>query len=246
MAVRGVEAEVYDDDYYAHVRYRDLAGRRAYADHLAGFFRRAVEAPPCPARGGRLLDVGCATGDFVAWARDQGWRAEGIDPSRAAVLIGQQRGLPLRMASADSLAGLRETYDVITMWDVLEHLPRPQRALDLARRALAPGGTFILKTVSSRSLVELSARCLYHLSAGVLEGPLQRIYVPGHLYYFTSETLRRLLFNSGWRVVIEAQDDTPAPALFPPGVVRGLLRLMSLVQQFAGRRFELMVACRKL
>jgi len=64
----------------------------------------------------RLLDIGCATGDFVAWAKNSGWQAEGIDISKAAVVAGKKNGVPIREGSVEGLVEHNEVYDVITLW----------------------------------------------------------------------------------------------------------------------------------
>jgi len=246
LAVSGITGESYDAEYYRHVRYAAEAGRASYTAHLAGIFGKCMKECPPPAGGRRLLDVGCATGDFIRWALNHGWDAEGVDTSLSAVGIAQSRGIPARVGALPDLADQAgRLYDVITMWDVLEHLSDPVRALASLRRISAPGGILVLKTVSRTSIIEAMARLLYRASFGVIEAPLRRMYVPGHLYYFTSAVLHRLLAQTGWAVTCAGQADTPARALTGSPLLGAGLALAAQVQHATGRCYELFAAGRK-
>jgi 2-polyprenyl-3-methyl-5-hydroxy-6-metoxy-1,4-benzoquinol methylase len=244
-AIRRLPADIYDESYYDHTRYTSESGRKAYIDHLAAFFKQATRRSDFSKKSCKLLDVGCATGDFVAWALNNGWDAIGIDIASSAVAIGKAKGLPLYEADIESLEAQSERYDIITLWDVLEHLPDTTRILTILRKALRPDGTFVLKTVSRTSLLDVLARIIYWMSAGKLQAPLKQMYVPGHLYYYTQETLRRHLKQEGWRIISECQSDTPAEALFCTPIMIAAFKAISLLQKELGHCYELMVACKK-
>jgi len=91
---------------------------------------------------GALLDVGCATGRFLAAARSDGHRGRGVELSDYAAT--QARALGFEVAS--SLDELREPVDVITMWEVLEHVADLRGALVAARDRLVDGGLLLLST----------------------------------------------------------------------------------------------------
>ena len=92
-----------------------------------------VPRKPPPAR---VLDVGCGNGEFLVAAKERGYDAEGIDVSEAAAAMVRKRGV--RARAADFLtADLGGAFDVITMWDVVEHLRVPSAFLRRARALLA-------------------------------------------------------------------------------------------------------------
>jgi len=244
-AVRQVAGDIYDAPYYDHPRYVNAAGRRAYVAHLAGFLTESIGMPPVSSQRRRLLDVGCATGDFVEWALQAGWDAEGVDTSPEAVEIGRRVGLPLRQASIEQASPAGPSYDVVTLWDVLEHLPRPLEALRSAQRILRPGGTLLLKTATCTSLVDQLARGGYRLSFGKLQAPLKRMYVVGHLYYFTCDTLRRVLCNAGWTAKLLRQTDTPPASLSHSRPLQAAFTVLWALQRWTGRCYELMAACQR-
>lgn len=130
------------------------------------------------APGRRLLDVGCGEGQLVHVAVDQGWQACGIDLSESAVRICVERfGLPCKVVDFFS-DDLEDGFDVITMSELIEHVPHPSRFLRRARDLLAPGGIAYLTTPNFNSL-----------GRRVLGGEWGAIG-EGHVSYFTPQTLR--------------------------------------------------------
>ncbi|MBL7183339.1 MAG: class I SAM-dependent methyltransferase [Anaerolineae bacterium] len=83
--------------------------------------------PPDPGR--RLLDVGCHIGVFLGIAQERGWAAWGIEPSRWAAREARGRGLQVIEGTLDDVHLAGESFDVITLWDVIEHLTDPLREL---------------------------------------------------------------------------------------------------------------------
>lgn len=96
-----------------------------------------------PGRGGRLLDIGCGNGDFVALARSMNWDAEGLDPDTAAVAACLDRGIPVTQGFVSDLGATRQRdyWDAVTMSHCLEHVPDPRSMLRDVHAMLAPGGT---------------------------------------------------------------------------------------------------------
>lgn len=94
-----------------------------------------------PARGRALLDIGCGVGRFGIVARNAGWRVAGIDPAVDAVHAGRSAtGLELSTCTLSELSTGPERFDVVTLFDVLEHLPDPVAMLAQARQMLTAHG----------------------------------------------------------------------------------------------------------
>lgn len=90
---------------------------------------------------GTLLDIGSGTGDFLKLAKDNGWEAKGVEPNAAARNLAKQKNLEV-FETIDILSG--QTYDVITLWHVLEHLPNLELATQKIAHLLKPGGTLVV------------------------------------------------------------------------------------------------------
>lgn len=98
------------------------------------------------APGARVLDVGCAEGDFLDEARAAGYVTAGVEPTPWAAARAAARGLPIWESTAAAAPLPDEAFDVATLWDVVEHLPRPGEDLARVARALRPGGRLLLST----------------------------------------------------------------------------------------------------
>jgi len=143
-----------------------------------------------PYRGaGRLLDLGCGSGRYVARMAAAGWRAEGLDLVERAVAEGREQGLALSVGTLPGADLEKEHYDVVTLWHVLEHVPSPMATLRSVREVLKPGGALHLVCPLSDSL------------AARWTGPAwYGLDVPRHLTHFTRETLGRSIVEAGFAV----------------------------------------------
>lgn len=138
---------------------------------------------------GRLLDVGCGTGDFVAGMARMGWDATGIDFDREAV-TSARRHESIKVFSG-GLADQNfpdDAFDAITLSNVMEHLPDPAHTFAELKRILAPSGRLVIVTPNPDSLGHRSfGRCWRGLEP------------PRHLFLFAPQTLKTLAERVGLR-----------------------------------------------
>lgn len=138
---------------------------------------------------GRLLDVGCGSGHFVAHMAALGWRAEGLDPDPTAVAGARDAGLAVTEGTLADLDDDAHTgaYDAVTLSHVIEHVHEPGAELRRICRLLRPGGLLWIGTPNLDSLG--------HRRFG---GAWLGLDPPRHLVLFTETSLRRLLRESGF------------------------------------------------
>ncbi|MBI2766604.1 MAG: class I SAM-dependent methyltransferase [Chloroflexi bacterium] len=142
-----------------------------------------------PTRG-HLLDVGCALGFFLEEAKSRGWQVDGVDISEHAVKFANERlGIPARVGMLEEAGYEPGSFDVVTMWDVIEHVPAPVSVLSLARTLLKPGGLLVLSTPDVGSTVAklTGARWMGFKLA------------EEHLYYFSRKTVTLALEKGGYQ-----------------------------------------------
>ena len=143
--------------------------------------------------GGRLLDVGCATGVFLrGMQRTPGnWELHGVEISEHAARIARRHsGLHVHLGTLEEAAFPDAYFDAVTMWDVLEHLHNPAASLREIERILKPDGVIVIRVPNAASW---GARLFGPYWAG--------LDAPRHLYLFSPRTLSRLLQRTGFRVV---------------------------------------------
>lgn len=102
-------------------------------------------------QSGNVLDIGCFRGDFLSLLPEH-YSTYGVEPSHAARKMASQKGIKLVGLSFDQIAADTPGFDIITLLDVLEHLPRPFEALRVAVKHLNPGGKIILSTGNTDAL----------------------------------------------------------------------------------------------
>jgi 2-polyprenyl-3-methyl-5-hydroxy-6-metoxy-1,4-benzoquinol methylase len=143
-----------------------------------------------PPSGRLLLDVGAHIGIFVDVACKAGWKATGIEPSRWSVDIARRSGIELIEGTLDSSDLPDNHFDVVTMWDVIEHLSDPMAELNHVFRVLKPGGWVVIHTMNIESPF---AKLLGRRWPWLMEM---------HLSYFSTQTLRCMLERAHfqWRM----------------------------------------------
>lgn len=143
-------------------------------------------------KNGKLLDVGCAAGFFLDEAHKRGWQVQGLDVSSFAVDYAAKRfGYDVRQGSLTEHQYPAGNYDLVTLWDVIEHVPDPQAYISRAAELLRSGGVLALATPDVDSFpARLTGKRWvgYKLSEE-------------HVYYFSIRTLRRMLEEMGLEVI---------------------------------------------
>jgi SAM-dependent methyltransferase len=179
----------YDDDYF------EGGGRGGYLDYDGEVIARAANARAGVARlarvlpPGRLLEVGSASGWFLAEAARAGWSVAGVEINDAMRARASERlsdGTPM-WATLDHVDLDAGSVDAVVMLQVLEHLADPGHALTVVRRLLRPGGTLLLETWDSSSLV-----------ARALGARWQQASPPSVLWLFTHKGLGLMLHRGGF------------------------------------------------
>jgi SAM-dependent methyltransferase len=184
---------------------------------------------------GRLLDIGCGTGLFLAVARRRGWQPFGIDECDEATRHAREHfGLDVWVGRFEELDVEGDGFDAITGWDIIEHARDPVGLLVEARTRLAPGGIVGLSTPNQRSILDLVAGLMYRLTAGRLTTPLEKFYIEQHFLYFSPATLEAALVRAGLETVELRRELTDLRRLTLSPASRLVLETLFLVARMTG------------
>jgi len=173
------------------------AGDFGYTDYDADkepmreVFLNYIEKMEGLVSGRRIFDIGAATGYFLNLAKTRGWETEGAEISEYASGIARKNNHKIFCGPFPE-AKLEKGFDVVTMWDVLEHLDKPGDYLGAANKILNSGGRLIINTINKKSLWATLMGKRWHL-----------ILPPEHLFYYSPKNLKILLSENGF-VEIEA------------------------------------------
>jgi 2-polyprenyl-3-methyl-5-hydroxy-6-metoxy-1,4-benzoquinol methylase len=141
---------------------------------------------------GKLLDVGCAMGGFLLAMRDQGnWTLTGVEVNQSVAALARERhGLDVFAGTLEEAQFPTASFDVVTLWDVFEHLHDPQHALTEIHRILRPDGIVVIRVPNLASW-----------DASLFGATWAGLDSPRHLYILTPATLTAFLTKAGFGVV---------------------------------------------
>lgn len=147
--------------------------------------------------GNRVLDIGCGSGEFLAYAQQTGFIGLGLDLSQDAVDVARQRGLrvfPYFVNELPTKLPQEPPFDAVVMLNVLEHAPDPADLLNAVRRVLRPGGTICVRVPNDFSPLQEAA-------AAALDVPPWWVLAPDHINYFNFQTLPAFMGRMGFKTL---------------------------------------------
>ncbi|MFI5339624.1 MAG: class I SAM-dependent methyltransferase [Candidatus Methylomirabilales bacterium] len=196
-------AAAYDAEYY---REYQMVGRKAPPTLMAALPLLEPAVGP-----GRLLEIGCGLGSFLAQARERGWNVQGVEVSPwAATQAKQASSVPVLISRAEALPFHTGTFDAVVSHHVFEHLPDPFQALRESRRVCRTGGRLLL--VLPNELQHLFLRSALQARHGLRAGDglvanlrrwlaYQTAKPPrdsSHIFFFHPRVLRQAAEQTGW------------------------------------------------
>ncbi len=190
----------YEEEYYT-------LGQRIDYDARVGFFAGVAARIEQLVPRGRLLDIGCGYGQFLLACRQRGWQVAGVELGGPACARARDQGLEVFCGTLAQAAYPEESFDAVTLWNVLDHLVDPLAEVRQVLRVLRPGGVICFRVPNAA----------FHLRARQVLGPLQRLGVRDvttfHLISLTPRTARLLLEEAGFAWV--QVENSPLSAVNP-------------------------------
>jgi 2-polyprenyl-3-methyl-5-hydroxy-6-metoxy-1,4-benzoquinol methylase len=173
--------------YYplSHQQAAPAAYERMDAVPRAKFAQKLLHGRP-----GRVLDVGCGKGLLLLRLRDAGWDVHGTELSEISSRYARGQGLPVHQVAVEQAGFEPQSFDLVTMFHVLEHLTDPRHTLEHLWALLRPGGFLVVEVPNIGSwYARFFGDHWFHYD------------VPRHVYHFNRSTLERMLNASGFDLV---------------------------------------------
>jgi SAM-dependent methyltransferase len=159
-------------------------------DYFKKRYRRYLSSIKRFQEGGTLLDIGCNIGLFLTVAREEGFSVVGVELNRACAEYARTTfKIEVFSDVVEKVGFPSHGFDVVTLFDVLEHVPDIETFLAEVRRILKPGGLLVVQSPN-----------LHSLMASLTKGEWVWLSPPDHIYHFTPSSLSRLLESNGFAV----------------------------------------------
>jgi 2-polyprenyl-3-methyl-5-hydroxy-6-metoxy-1,4-benzoquinol methylase len=180
----------YPDDYPPYLGTQ--VNRGAESGGIKGWIKSLLDtkAQAIPVlQPGRMLEVGCASGNYLHKMSNLGWQVQGIEFSPQAATAAREAGYQVYTGSLESVDLELSAFDLITGWMVLEHLHEPLTGVKKLYAWAKPGAYLALSVPNAASL-----------EFKLFQSRWFALQLPNHLYHFTPETISSLLKQAGWQV----------------------------------------------
>ena len=178
------------DEYYSHKENKKGFIPRLYEKVKSRNLKKKYKLATGQMKPGTLLDIGCGVGDFLHTAEAKGWQCTGIEPSEDAKAIARQRTHAELFSSEAQEQFPDDSFDLITMWHVLEHVDNLDWQVEQLQRLIKPSGRIVIAVPNYKSY------------DGQFYKELWAAYdVPRHLSHFNKTTITKIFKTKGLKLV---------------------------------------------
>ena len=196
---------------------------------------------------GRLLDVGCATGVFLDMASKQGWEVEGVEVSRDLAAYARDN-FGLKVHCLDLTKDSLDTpgFDVITLFDLIEHIPDVNAMIKGCRNNLSDEGVLIIRTPTEEGLLRDIAKIVYNGSLRRLKLPMLWFYSFEHIQSFSFRSLARLLEGHNFSIIKVIREEESLDRLGIPKYIKFMIKGVNCLSGMLNKQHKMAVIAKKV
>ena len=215
--------------------------------NIDGYLKRCREYCDVSQDKLRLLDVGCGVGVLLSKAKAQGFNCEGVEICEPLARAAEEKlNCRVHRTLLEDLHLPENGFDIITMYDLIEHLQDPAGEIKRVHRLLRPGGVLFVLTPNNDALMRRFAQWSYRLSLHQFQRPMRALYYSHHLSYFTADSLRSLLHRAGLQVMRSETRNQELSRLTLSGFEKAAVRtIFRMSERFPALGGKLLVWARK-
>jgi len=190
-------------DYYNDVNLRQYISY--YKKFRIKYFNQNWKTITDIKSSGKALDFGASFGWFLE-CTPKTWDIVGLEPSEKAFSFARSKGINIQQGDENKLKNKKSTYDLITLWNVFEHMPDPINLLKIFNRSLKPGGLLVIAIPNRNGLI---SKFSYFLSKLKIYQPIYALFQIGkpspHLFHYSAENIKNLLSATGFTFMFTRQ-----------------------------------------
>ncbi|MBI2106384.1 class I SAM-dependent methyltransferase [Candidatus Woesearchaeota archaeon] len=242
-----VSKDIYNEDYYKTTN-KDFF-KDCWSDYesktskkLARFRKNLFELEKYSKKG-NILDLGCATGVFLDMAQKNGWKSYGVEISKFASNYARKE-FKLNVKTGDLLnAKLKNNFfDVITMWDFIEHVDSPSKVLSRINKIMKKDGVLFILTINDASLMGKLADIFYKLK---IKKFAELVHPVHHNYHFTKKVLIDILNRNGFEVIEMKKSEMPIENIRQGFLVKSMAGVLYFFSNLLKYQHEITIIARK-
>lgn len=195
---------------------------------------------------GKILDVGCATGVFLDICKKKGWVCYGVDISKYATDYAKEKfGIKAKAGNLVKVEYKSNFFDVISMWDFIEHLEKPYETLKEAERILKKNGLLFISTINEESLMNIFAEFIYKFSLGLIKKPIALLHPQQHLTHFSEKSLKEMLKKNKFDIIYIKKLEVPINNFEGSFLKKKIIQIFYFWQKIFKKEYMIWVIARK-
>jgi len=187
---------------------------------------------------GKILDVGCATGNFLRIAKKRGWDVYGLDISKYATdFVKKNIEAEVKTGELVEVNYKKNSFDVIFSSFMIEHTDNPLETIKEMNKILKREGVLFISTINENSFLNKVADLTYKFSLGIIKKPVKLLHPDQHIIHFSDKNLIDSLKNTGFKVIKLEKLDLPTNN-FKGGIIKDIiLKIFYFFQRIFGKQY---------
>jgi 2-polyprenyl-3-methyl-5-hydroxy-6-metoxy-1,4-benzoquinol methylase len=237
------------DEYESHPYFSyDIDAVKTLSKKRFQNYRKALNYLESIHGVGKLLDVACGSGAFISIAQSRGWSVDGVEISPALCnACKSNSGISVVNATFEEASLPYNYYDVITFWDIIEHVTDPIFCIEKARSLLKPGGLILFCTPDEDSLLARIGWLLYKFSGASYSYPALALHPTYHTYFFSRSGFTKILEKQGFLVTSSySQEAYFDHSPLASSVQKKAIALIEKIASYFDSSYEFVIMARRL
>ncbi len=209
-------------------------------------FKQGLEEIQKFSKKGRIFDIGCATGVFLDICKKNSWNSYGIDISKYATDYAKKKfKVKAEAGEVTKIKNKVKFFDVVSMWDTIEHVENPSGTLKKVRKILKKDGILFISTINEKSLMNFFAHFIYKISFGLIKKPILLLHPEQHLTHFSEESLKDMLNRMGFEIIYKKKLEVPIDNFERGLLKKKIISFFYFFQKIFNREYMIWIIARK-